>query len=50
MKDWSVYWKGIWIGIATAETAEEAIKIEQAEYPQIEAGSEVWEWTAIEVN
>jgi hypothetical protein len=48
MKDWSVYWEGIWMGLVTAETAEGAIRIEQAEFPQIDA--RVGEWTAVEVN
>ena len=45
MKLWTVAWEGVFIGLARADTAAEAIRLKQAQHPDIVGG----QWTAIEV-
>lgn len=45
MKLWSVTWEGVFIGFARADDADEAIRLKQAQHPDIVGG----EWTAVEV-
>ena len=45
MKLWSVTWERIFIGLARADSADEAIRMKQAQYPDIVGG----EWVAVEM-
>jgi hypothetical protein len=45
MRDWEVRWEGVFIGLARAADAAEAIRIMQARYPHINGGT----WTAVEL-
>lgn len=42
---WTVTWEGVFIGLARAADAAEAIRIKQAQHPDIAGGV----WKAVEV-